>query len=83
MDLAPPTKKPKKVEPVKKEVGEYFDFPCPKCGKKKVKSIAYGLPIGPDSFAPNEIIGGCCIDNDSPGWHCENCKYEWGEADNF
>ena len=24
------------------------------------------------------IIGGCVSFDDSPLWHCNNCKYEWG-----
>ena len=79
MDLAPPQPKPEPKP--KKKIGKYFNFPCGKCGKKKVKLIAYGMPAGPDSFAPNEIIGGCIIEEDSPKWHCENCGHEWGKVD--
>jgi hypothetical protein len=35
MDLAFPQPKPRKVKPEKKEMGEYFDFPCKRCGVKK------------------------------------------------
>jgi hypothetical protein len=22
--------------------------------------------------------GGCCIEPDSPKWHCKDCEHEWG-----
>jgi hypothetical protein len=65
-------------EPPKKAPTEYFDFPCRRCGKKKVKMYVYGYVDDPDALSPREILGGCCIGPDSPKWKCENCGLESG-----
>ena len=52
---------------------------CPKCESKNLKRIVYGLP-GPDFSYEGVILGGCCIDEDSPDWHCEDCRWEWGHG---
>ena len=78
MGLIPPQAKIKKIKPVKKEIGEYFDFPCRRCGEKKVKLYVYGFIDNPEALSPREIPGGCCIDGDSPKWHCENCGLDSG-----
>ncbi len=26
-------------------------------------------------------LGGCCISDDSPRWHCRDCEHEWGRID--
>lgn len=44
-----------------------------------MKEIVYGLP-GPDFSYEGMILGGCCIDDDSPDWHCEDCRWEWGHG---
>ncbi|MCI0339151.1 MAG: hypothetical protein L0226_16385 [Acidobacteria bacterium] len=53
---------------------------CPNCGSSKVLGIVYGLPDF-DKLPPKEernfILGGCCIDLDSPGWYCDECEREW------
>lgn len=53
---------------------------CPKCGSKNVKVIMYGLP-SPGTSSKNVVSGGCCIDDDSPKWHCGRCRHEWGTLD--
>jgi hypothetical protein len=80
MDLAPPTQKPKKVEPIKKEIGEYFDFPCKKCGERKVKKYVYGYIDDPNKISPREIPAGCVIEESSPKWKCEGCGLESGHV---
>ena len=45
---------------------------CPVCGSKSVKPILYGMP-SPDCDFSKYIIGGCCIQDDSPDWGCESC----------
>jgi len=78
MDLIPNSLKEKKSKSVKKEIGEYFDFPCKKCGKKKVKLYVYGYIDGPSRLSSREIPGGCIIEEDSPKWHCNNCGLDSG-----
>lgn len=53
---------------------------CPKCGAKNVKYIMYGLPADPLDIRDDVILGGCCVDDDSPDWHCEDCRWEWGHG---
>jgi hypothetical protein len=78
MDLIPPQKKEKKVKPIKKEIGEYFDFPCRRCGKKMVKKYVYGYFEDPNVISPREIPAGCVIEANSPKWLCEGCGLESG-----
>lgn len=55
---------------------------CPACGSAKVVVIVYGLPL-PKAFEMEEKglvkLGGCCIDDDSPRWHCNDCQHDWGK----
>lgn len=54
---------------------------CPQCQSHKVISIMYGMPTM-EAFEEAEegklIIGGCCIDQDSPSYHCQACGHEFG-----
>ena len=54
---------------------------CPKCGSSKgVIRIVYGLP-GSDllkkELEGKILLGGCCIVDDNPDWHCKECTHEW------
>jgi len=54
---------------------------CPQCQSKKVIPILYGMPTMEAveaSEAGKLFIGGCCIDADSPDWHCQGCEHEFG-----
>ena len=64
---------------------------CPKCGNDSIAEILYGM-VSPCDEGLNKkldtgeiFLGGCCIDNDSPQWHCNSCDHEWGkfEDSNF
>ena len=53
---------------------------CPKCGSSKAIEIIYGMP--PSDLAEQEEqgkikLGGCCIDEKNPNWHCKDCEHEW------
>jgi uncharacterized protein YjbI with pentapeptide repeats len=56
--------------------------PCPGCKSTDVIPIVWGLP-GPDledqEAAGELVLGGCCVDDDSPGWHCRGCGREFGK----
>jgi len=81
IDLIPPRAKKRKNKPKKKEIGEYFDFPCRKCGEKKVKMYVYGFIDDSSVLSPREIPAGCVIGDDSPKWHCDNCGLDSGRVD--
>jgi hypothetical protein len=54
---------------------------CPQCQSKKVIPIIYGMPTE-ETFNEAEsgkvILGGCCISEGSPEWHCTDCEYQFG-----
>ena len=56
---------------------------CPLCGKSDhVVRILYGLPTSEaweEAKTGKLHIGGCCIDSDSPKWHCKSCNKEFGK----
>ena len=57
---------------------------CPKCGSEDVAHILYGLPLYDktlkNALEKGEIhLGGCCIDADSPAYHCNQCGEEFGK----
>ncbi len=59
-----------------------FVPPCPQCGSQRVVPIVYGYPA-PETARRAEAgeirLGGCCITDHDPTWHCEDCDYAWGE----
>ena len=55
---------------------------CPFCNSKNIAEILYGLPsfspkLDKDLKSGKLILGGCCISEDSPRFHCNNCAKEW------
>ncbi len=55
---------------------------CPKCDSNSVAKIIYGLvaydeQMERDLDAGKIVLGGCCISNDSPEWHCNECWHKW------
>ena len=56
---------------------------CPRCGSNTVLPILYGLPAGEavEEAKRGEIaLGGCCISDDMPQWHCSECEHRWGKV---
>jgi len=49
---------------------------CPKCKSGNVLRIQYGLPSKP--IPSNVYLGGCCVTDEDPDWHCNDCSWEWG-----
>jgi hypothetical protein len=54
---------------------------CPKCSSvKDVIPIEYGYP-GEEMMEEEKTgkirLGGCCVTDDNPEWHCKACRYEW------
>ena len=52
---------------------------CPSCGSATVADIIYGFPA---MWCPKlrkklderkVVLGGCCITNNDPAWHCTSC----------
>ena len=58
--------------------------PCPNCKSENTCEINYGYPGDEEEYlklvAEKKIYpGGCCIDDDSPSYHCNNCENSWGK----
>ncbi|MBU9722783.1 MULTISPECIES: hypothetical protein [Bacillaceae] len=53
---------------------------CPNCNSRNVVNIIYGLPTHEamkDAEAGKFMLGGCCVEMDSPDYHCNSCGNEW------
>ena len=53
---------------------------CPKCSKDNIVPIRYGMPgseMQNDYYKGKIELGGCVLDEESPNYHCKDCKYEW------
>lgn len=54
--------------------------PCPKCSTLKVIPIEYGYPnyeMYEESQKGKFVLGGCCVSDNNPNWHCTECENEW------
>jgi hypothetical protein len=53
---------------------------CPKCGSISIVRILYGLP-SPEAVEEAKqgkfALGGCCVTDHDPQWHCNACEHEW------
>tara|TARA_Y100001960_G_scaffold107231_1_gene115214 strand:- start:2965 stop:4011 length:1047 start_codon:yes stop_codon:yes gene_type:complete len=57
---------------------------CPKCGSDQVTLITYGYPDGSpevmEKIKNEEVeLGGCCVDDNSPKWKCQDCEERFGK----
>ena len=55
---------------------------CPLCVSNKVVPILYGMPTHGAWEEANRgkfEIGGCCVSDGSPKWHCQACDHEFGK----
>lgn len=55
---------------------------CPACGSERVAQILYGLVDNSDGLvkaleAGYVVLGGCCVTDDDPDYHCHDCGHEW------
>ncbi len=56
---------------------------CPKCGSTDTARILYGLPVMDEKMkrdiAEHRIcLGGCCIGDNDPKYHCFKCEADFG-----
>lgn len=61
---------------------------CPKCGSTRVVPYLYGMPSAEaweEEKRGRLVLGGCCINEDSPDFHCKICGNDWVDpsADKF
>ena len=53
---------------------------CPTCGSLSVAKILYGYPgieMIEDYERGDIVLGGCCVTENDPEWHCKDCEHEW------
>ena len=53
---------------------------CPVCWGETIAGIAYGLPSKKTKLlarAGKLVLGGCCLNSQSPGWFCKTCQNRW------
>ncbi|MCX7877331.1 MAG: hypothetical protein N2510_01680 [Ignavibacteria bacterium] len=70
--------------------GKQESLKCPFCGSENLARIIYGLPnfnekMKKDIDKGKIILGGCCISDFDPHWHCNNCKryFNFGEENGY
>ncbi len=64
---------------------------CERCDSKKVVPILWGFPseetftlyegCRQENKEPPFWLGGCCVTDDDPKWHCLGCGHEFGLRD--
>jgi hypothetical protein len=52
---------------------------CPKCKSDNILKIEYGLPMDADTDT-GVYLGGCCVTDNDPIWHCASCRWQWGNG---
>jgi hypothetical protein len=55
---------------------------CPQCLSNEILRVMYGMPTEKaweESQQGKFMIGGCCVSDESPKWHCPACKHEFGK----
>ncbi len=58
---------------------------CPKCGSRKIAPILYGMPVYDEEMEQKinhqELyLGGCCVTENNPQFHCFDCGKDVGSA---
>ena len=54
---------------------------CPRCRSTRVVPMEYGLPpieIAPQADRGEIVLGGCCVADGDPMWHCTACGADFG-----
>jgi len=39
-----------------------------------------GFDLQQEELEGKIMLGGCCVTDDGPDWHCKECKHEWSKA---
>lgn len=59
---------------------------CPQCGFSNTIRIVYGYPSSEMFELQNEgkvMLGGCCLSEHSPQYHCKDCGNQWNREDSI
>jgi len=61
-------------------------YKCPKCDSRNIVPIIYGMPgmdLQEEEIKGKIQLGGCCIEEDAPDRHCNDCEHQWKTTDNY
>jgi hypothetical protein len=53
---------------------------CPSCESNEIARIIYGYrepELFEDKDRGDVVLGGCCVTENDPEWHCRACEHEW------
>lgn len=58
---------------------------CPRCGSRDTAKILWGMPAFSEELEEklkNKVIvlGGCCVSDNDPSYHCISCKKDFGRS---
>ena len=58
---------------------------CPRCGSERIAEMLYGMPAFDDDLkrrldSKEVYLGGCCISEFIPRYHCNKCRKDFGTA---
>ncbi len=57
---------------------------CPQCGSSNVAEIFWGMPAFDEDLERklndgSIVLGGCCVSQADPDWHCNDCGCRFGD----
>ncbi len=55
---------------------------CPECHSTDIAKILYGMPVMNEKMQKDIsngkiVLGGCCLDESNPVYHCNKCGHEF------
>lgn len=58
---------------------------CPRCGSKNTAQILWGMPAFSEDLEEKLkkkeiVLGGCCVSDNDPTYHCNTCKKDFGRS---
>lgn len=56
---------------------------CPRCGSRNAAQILWGMPAFSEDLekklkSKEIVLGGCCVSDNDPAYHCNKCKKDFG-----
>lgn len=58
---------------------------CPRCGSRNTAKILWGMPAFSEDLEEKLknkeiVLGGCCVSDNDPSYHCNTCKKDFGRS---
>ena len=61
-------------------------YKYPNCDSRNIVPIIYRMPgweLQEKEMKGKIQLGGCCLEEDSPDRHCDDCEHQWMKAENY